>query len=146
MANVEAGNDKQLIIKELVESYSLTISSVPCPNSIRAISTLENIYGQYGYHVLDRILRLIAGTWEGENHSFSANMLNGVAKLIHAYGDDIKDDVFQSKLCHVSIKELSRAANDRRHGSLGFAEAMLIYYNKKNHGGLPWEKLYVRDT
>ncbi len=146
MANVEAGNDKQLIIKELVESYSLTISSVPCPNSIRAISTLENIYGQYGYHVLDRILRLIAGTWEGENHSFSANMLNGVAKLIHAYGDDMKDDVFQSKLCHVSIKELSRAANDRRHGSLGFAEAMLIYYNKKNHGGLPWEKLYVRDT
>lgn len=146
MANVEAGNDKQLIIKELVETYGLAIISTPSPNGIRAVSTLENIYDKYGYHTLDRVLRLIVGTWEGEAHSLSANMLNGVAKLVHAYGEDMKDDIFKAKLSQISIKELSRAAHDRRHGSLGFSEAILIYYNKKNHGGLSWEKLYKGKT
>ena len=143
MANLEAGNDKQLIIKELVESYNLSIAANSASGTICAISTLENIYDKYGYHTLDHVLRLIIGTWEGESQSLSANMLNGVARLINAYGDALKDNIFKAKLEQVSIKELSRTARDRRSGSLGFAEAILIYYNKKTHNGLKWEKLYT---
>lgn len=143
MANVEAGNDKQLIIKDLVESYDLTIAANSAPGTICAVSTLENIYDKYGYHTLDHVLRLIIGTWEGESQSLSANMLNGVARLINAYGDALKDSVFKAKLGQISVKELSRTARDRRSGSLGFAEAILIYYNKKAHNGLKWEKLYT---
>lgn len=143
MANVEAGNDKQLIIKDLVESYNLTVSATSSPGSICAVSTLENIYDKYGYHTLDHVLHLIIGTWEGESQSLSANMLNGVARLINAYGESMKDNIFKAKLGQISIKELSRTARDRRSGSLGFAEAILIYYNKKAHNGLKWEKLYT---
>lgn len=144
MANIEAGSDKQLIIRDLVESYGLKISSKSAPGHICAVATLESIYDRYGYHVLDRVLRLMVGTWEGVTQSLSANMLNGLARLVYAYGDSLKEDMFKDKLSRVSIRELVRAANERRAGSLGFAEAMLIFYNKKTHAtALEWNILYT---
>lgn len=142
MANIEAGNDKQLIIKSLVESYDLTVSGKSQPGGICAVATLESIHDKYGFHVLDRTLRLIIGTWEGIPQSFSANMLNGVARLIHCYGDDLKDDLFKEKLGKISVKEVSRTARDRRAGSLGYSEAMLLCYNKKSQRALRFERLY----
>ena len=142
MANIEAGNDKQLIIRDLVESYDLEITSTTAPGGICAVFTLENIYDRFGYHTLDRVLKLCVGTWEGVPQSLSSNMLNGVAKLVTAYGDSLKDTLFKERLSRVSIKEVSRTAKDRRAGSLGFAEALLIYYNKKTHNPLKWETLY----
>lgn len=144
MANIEAGSDKHLIIQDLVESYNLTITSSKTPGGICAVSTLETIYDKYGFHILDRILRIIIGTWEGEPNSLSANMLNGVARLVSAYGDQLKDTIFKEKLSRVSIKTLSQTARDRRVGSLGFAEAILIFYNKRSKSHLVWEKLYTK--
>ena len=146
MANIEAGSDKQLIIKELVESYQLEITSSASPGGICAVATLENIYDKYGLNCLDRVLRLCVGTWEGVPQSFSANMLNGVARVINAYGDTLKDTLFVERIGKVSIKELARTAKDRRAGSLGVAEAIVIIYNKKNHSALPMEKLYTHKT
>lgn len=143
MANIEAGNDTQLLIKSLVESYGLCISSKSQPGGICAIATLEKIYEKYGFHELDRTIRLIVGTWEGIPQSFSANMLNGVARLIHCYGDELKDELFKEKLSRYSCKEIARTARDRRNGSLGFSEAMLLLYNKKTQkDALQFSKLY----
>ncbi len=142
MANIEAGNDKQLIIKSLVESYHMEISGKKQPGSICAVSALEGIHDKYGFHVLDRTLCLIVGTWEGEQQSFSANMMKGVARLIHCFGDTLKDETFKEKLGRVSVKELSRTAKDRRAGSLGYSEAMLLIYNKKTQSPLRFDKLY----
>lgn len=61
MANIESGSDKHLIINSLVESYNLVICSRPVPGGICAVSTLEQIYDKYGYHTLDRVLRLCIG-------------------------------------------------------------------------------------
>lgn len=143
MANIEAGNDKQLIIRDLVESYDLSITSTTSPGGICAVATLENIHDKYGYHMLDHVLRLLVATWEGAAQSFSANMMNGLARFLNAYGDEVKDDIFKEKLGRISIKELSRTAKDRRSGSLGFAEALLLFYNKKCRNPLKWEKLYT---
>ncbi len=141
-ANCEAGNDKTILIKKLVESYGLHISLSSMPGNIVAVSTLENIYDKYGYDMLDRVLKLIIATWEGEMKSFSANVLNGLARLLNAYKDSIKDDIFKEKLGEVSIKELSKTAKERRAGSLGYAEAMLLYYNKRMKASLQWNLLY----
>lgn len=143
MANIEAGSDKHLIIKALVESYDLQITSGGHHGGICAVSTLESIYDKFGYHVLDRTLRLIIGTWEGSALSFSANMLNGVARIIHCYKEDLRDDLFKERLSKVSVKEISRTARDRRAGSLGYAEAIMLVYNKKSHNPLKFEKLYA---
>ncbi|EKE02062.1 MAG: hypothetical protein ACD_20C00430G0004 [uncultured bacterium] len=142
MANVEAGNDEQLIIKDLVESYGLFLSSTKSPGRICAISTLEYLYRKFGFHLLDRTLRLCIGTWEGDMNSLAANILRGVSKLIVAYENELKDDIFKEKVGRCSIKELSRTAADRKAGSLGYAEAMLIIYNKKLRTPLKWSRLY----
>ena len=143
MANIEAGNDKQLIIRDLVESYNLTITSNPTPGGICAVSTLEFIFDRYGFQALDRVIALCIATWEGIHMSMSANMLKGVARLIGAYGDSLRDDIFKERLGRVSIKEISRSATERRAGSLGYAEAMLNVYNKNAaKSKLEWSILY----
>ena len=142
IANVEAGNDEQLIIKGLVESFDLTISGGQAPGTICCVSTLEGIFERYGYQVLERTLKLIIGTWEGDVKSLSSNMLRGVAKLIASYGDDLNDDIFKEKLGSHSVKEISRVAKDRKAGSMGYAETMVIMYNKNFKNGLIWNKLY----
>ncbi|MBQ9278813.1 MAG: hypothetical protein IJ224_09310 [Lachnospiraceae bacterium] len=141
-AHLEAGNDKYIIINDLVESFGLHV----CPNSadfgICAVTSLVKIYEKTGYDILNRTLILIVGTWEGEAHSLSSNMLWGVAKVIYAYKDKLDDDRFKEKLGVISVRELSRTAKERRAGSLGYAEAIVLNYNKKSHGVLNIEELY----
>lgn len=143
MANIEAGNNKQLLIKDLVESYNLEITSSATPGGICAISTLEFIHDKYGFQMLDQVLRICVNTWEGTSQSFSSGVLKGIAKLIDTYGDDLKEDTFIDRLSRVSPKEIIRTAKERRAGSMGYAEAILIFYNKKARNTLPWDKLYA---
>ena len=147
-ANIEAGNNTQLMIRDLIESYGLTIGKTRAPGVVCAVSTVEAIYTKYGYHTLSRTLRLIIGAWEGDPNSLSANMLNAVAKLVVVYGDALNDEVFKDKVGAVSLKQLIRVAKDRRNGSSGYAEAMLLEYNGKKKGSnrLGLNKLYARNN
>ena len=139
----QAGNDKELMISALVESYDLKVSSNTGPGCICAISALTSIYDKYGYEMLDRVIRLIIMTWEGEQKSFSANIMNGLARFLYAFDDKINETVYKEKLGSVSVKELTKTAKERRAGSLGYAEAMLIFYNKRLKSPLSWESLYT---
>ena len=115
---------------------------------ICAVSTLELIFTKYGYHGLSRVLRLIIGAWEGDLNSFSANILNAVTRLIAVYGDTLNDEVFKEKLGAASVKQLVRAAKERRPGSMGVAEVMLLEYNgkkKSNSNRLFINQLYSRE-
>ena len=64
------------------------------------------------------------------------------AFLVDTFGDKMRDDVFKDKLSQFSPKEIARTAKDRRAGSLGFAEAILLAYNKKMKFSLKWGDLY----
>ena len=148
-ANLEAGSDDQLIIRDLIESYGLTVGSKKHHGTICCIATLESIYTKYGYQVLNRILRLIISTWEGDINSFSANIFNALTKLVVTFGDSLNDEIFKERVGNVSVKQLVRMAKERRSGSMGVAEAMLIEYNgkrKKPAGRLPINKLYAKDA
>jgi hypothetical protein len=148
VANVEAGNDDQLTIKRLVETYGLTITTKKASNTICAVGALESIFTKYGYHVLNRVLRLIVGSWEGDPNSFSANMLNAVAKLVVTYREHLDEDIFKDKVGGQSVKQLGRVAKERRSGSMGYAEAMILAYNGKKksmHHRLAMNKLYAKD-
>ena len=149
VANIEAGNDDQLIIRDLVESYGLELGPTKAPCVICAVSTIERIYKKYGYHVLNRVLRLCIGTWEGDTNSFSANILNALAKLVSAFGDQLNDEVFKEKVGAISVKQLIRTAKERQAGSMGFAEAMLIEYNGKRKNPaqrLSINRLHARES
>lgn len=149
MANIEAKNPDQLMIRDLVESYGMKISAKRAPGHICAVSTLEAIYKKYGYQVLNHVLRLIIATWEGDSNSFSANIMNAVAKLCVVYKNQLNDETFAEKVGAVSIKQLTRTARERRPGSMGYAEAMILEYNgkkKTSAGKLFMNKLYAKDV
>ena len=149
MANIEAKNPTQLLIQDLVHSYGLEIGNKRAPNVICAVSSLEAINRDYGINTLSRVLRLVIGAWEGDMNSLSANILNAVAKLVVVYKDHLNEDVFAEKVGALSIKALTRIAKERRAGSMGFAEAMIIEYNgkKKNQAyRLNIRQLYDKDV
>lgn len=144
-ANIEAGNPDQLMIRDIVQSYGLTIGNKKVPGMVAAVSSLESIYKKYGYHVLNRVLRLCVGAWEGDSSSLSANMLNGVARLVIAYGDKMKDEEFKEKVGAISPRQIGRQAKERCPGSMGYAETMVMAYNGKKktmQGRLSMSKLH----
>ena len=130
------------MIKRLVESYSLSIGLGKAYGVICAVATLERIYTKYGYHVLDRTLRLCVGTWEGDIDSLGANVLAGVARMIVAFGDQLRDETFKERVGFMSVRQLSRIAKERGAGSLCYAEAMLVAYNRKCKYTLRMSKLH----
>ena len=136
VANMESGNDEQLLINELVESYSLHISGVSNPGCICAVGALEKIYEDMGYEILSRTLRLIVGIWEGEKQSLGSNIIKGMAKLLDCYSTKIVDDIFIEKLETVSAQEIIRSAKERKGRVIGYAEAMLAVYNRKSRSPL----------
>ena len=142
IAHIEAGDDKQMMIQTIVNSYGLTITSTGANNTICAITTLERIYDKYGHSVLDRTIRLAVATWEGEDHSLSGGILMGIAKIIVAYGDALKEDLFKERVGRQSVKSIIRTARERRPGAMGFAEAMMLAYNSKSKNKLSMRILY----
>lgn len=140
--HIEAGDEKQIMIEKLVKSYGLILSTIKMPRSVRAITTMERVYDKYGIHVLDEAIRLIVGTWEGEDNSLAGNMISGTARLVAAFGETLREDVFKDHVGKLSIKQLSRNAKERRAGALGYAEAMIFAYNSKSKYKLSIRKLY----
>lgn len=144
-ANIEAGNPDQLMIRDIVQSYGLTIGNKKVPGMVAAVSSLESIYKKYGYHALSRVLRLCVGAWEGDPSSLSANMLNGVSRLVVTYGDKLKDEEFKEKVGAISARQIGRQAKERCPGSMGYAETMVMAYNGKKkslQGRLSMSKLH----
>ena len=142
VANIEAGNSRQLMIRDLVESFGLHLSPKKQAGTISAITTVESVYEKYGLQVLTRVLQLIIGTWEGDVNSFSSNMISAVARLAYTYDTDLVDEIFKERLGEHSVKEITRCANERSAGSLGYAEALLCFYNKKMKNQLDILKLH----
>lgn len=144
-ANIEAGNPDQLMIRDIVQSYGLTIGNKKVPGMVAAVSSLESIYKKYGYHALSRVLRLCVGAWEGDPSSLTANMLNGVTRLVVTYGDKLKDEEFKEKVGAISARQIGRQAKERCPGSMGYAETMVMAYNGKKkslQGRLSMSKLH----
>ena len=141
-AHIEAGSEKQMLIETIVRSYGLKLSGGKTPNAISAINTLEKIYDKYGQEILDRTLKLAIATWEGETNSLSGNMLMGIARLLVAFGDAIQEDSFVENVGKESVKSIIRTARERRGGSSGFAEALLILYNGRKKQKLDVRAIY----
>ena len=142
IAHIEAGDEKQKMIEATVKSYGLNITNSQAINGICEISTLEKIYDRYGQKILDSTLRLAIATWEGETNSLSGNVLMGIAKIIVAYGDSLREDVFKDHVGKMSVKSIIRTARERRPGALGYSEAMMLAYNAKNKYHLSLNTLY----
>ena len=144
-AHVEAGEQKYLLIKGLVNSYGLEVAGDSNERkNICAVSALENVYDSYGYHILDRTIRLLLATWEGELGSFSGTMIKAVAKIIVTYGSELQEEMFKVNVGNYTVRSIVRRAKEIRPGILGFATALVYAYNdKKKKNILSPDRLYV---
>ena len=90
--------------------------------------------------MLQRAIRLSVITWEGELESMTSGILRGITRLICAFGDELKDEAGKEKVGRCTARE-------RKAGSIGYAEAMLILYNRKNgsNAALKWASLYDKN-
>lgn len=152
-AHIEAQEPKQELIKEICGSYGLKITGNKIPeNHVCAVATLEKIYDEFGQEVLSRTLRLAVGTWEGAKNSLSATMLMAIAKMVVAYGDKMRDDIFKENVGLLSVNQIIRSGKERRPGALGYAYAMIDAYNGKRKSnrldphGLFGGKKTIRDV
>lgn len=100
---------------------------------IQAVATALKSYTTLGPDGYDRVLHLLHDTWDGEQWSVSANMLNAVTLLVKTYGKKLDDKKFISKLREVTRGQLSRTMKeyDNHGASVAYAMAMLQYYNYK---------------
>lgn len=69
-------------------------------------------------------------------------MLNAVARMLAAYGDALNEETFKERLGLIPMKTIIRTARERRPGALCYAEAILLFYNKKCKYRLSMRKLY----
>ena len=145
MANVEADSDKHIVIKNIVEQYGLCLSKAKSNRGICAVTALLEVYTKNGYEGLDRTIRLIVKTWEGEANSLTANMIRGVALIVSTFSESLRDDMFAERVGSISAREITRTAKERRAGSVGFAETILLMYNKKTKSQLSMTRLYNPD-
>ncbi len=74
--------------------------------------------------------------------SLSSGILKGTARMVAIYGDQLDEEMFKDHVGKVSAKNISRTAKDRRPGTLGYAEALVMAYNAKNKHRLMMQKLY----
>lgn len=142
-ANLEADNNEQILIRDLVNNNGLKLANNSGQNCITAISTIQKIYEKEGYEVLDRVLRLIVITWEGEAYSLSTMMLKAVTMIVKAYGDAISDALFKDRLRDYTAREIIRAARDKHNGTLGLAEEIINYMNRRNRTPIDYQPLYT---
>ena len=59
-----------------------------------------------------------------------------------AFGDQLRDETFKERVGFMSVRQLSRIAKERGAGSLCYAEAMLVAYNRKCKYTLRMSKLH----
>lgn len=145
-AKLEAGQKEQQEINEVLKSFGLVISHRRRPNGIFAVHTLEKIYERYGVEMLHETLNLALMTWDGEQNSLSGNMLTAIALLLHTYGARLHKDIFVRVVGKVPVINVIRRARERRPGALGYAEALVQFYNSnKNKHALSMKALYDID-
>ena len=143
LASIEADSDKHIVIKTIIEQCGLRLARSKNNGGICAVSALHEIYDKGGYEGLDRTIKLIVKTWEGEANSLTSNMLRGVALIVTTFSKSLRDDSFTERIGSVSAREIARTAKERGGGAVGYAETMLLLYNKKTKSTLSMARLHI---
>lgn len=106
---------------------------VNCRYGIQAVATALKCFSALGPDGYDRMLRLLKKTWEGEQWSITANMLNAATLLVKTYGEKLNEKRFVTRLQEVTKGQLKRVAAEYPYHSksVAVAMAMLQFYNYK---------------
>ena len=84
------------------------------------------------------------GPWDMGRRQTVADIryAEGNSSVAYVYGETLNDERFKENVGRNSAKTISRTAKDRRAGTLGYAEALVMAYNAKSKYRLPIKTLY----
>ena len=100
--------------------------------NITAVKRAYDAYRQLGPERYERMMRLVKETWNGESWSVGQSMLGGLSEFYKAYGNELRESRFISKLSGVSRIAFDREASSYygMPASVAYALAIGRYYNR----------------
>jgi hypothetical protein len=103
-------------------------------NTITALAKAYKPYKDRGPEEYERILRLIADTWDGAAWSLTSYVLGGVSVFLGEYGETVNRERFVKRLRSVTYEALRDEAKRQRRSSSDVAHALALI-KEYNHGG-----------
>lgn len=133
---------------EIQYKYGSTFKSVwPRINCVRHIEYC------YNAGILERMLRIVKLSWNGQDEALKECFLLGLAHFLIIYGDEVNDQIFISKFKRKpnrsAVKLIMRAASKQVNKSntgyrLALAVVFLEVYNNRSAKKLSADKLIVK--
>lgn len=136
-AGLESGDETCLAINAIVERNHFVVgTSARSFNTITAVFALITIYDSYGAEALDKTLRLIRETWDGNPTAKNREFLVGVSEFVHRF--EVPD--FAVRLGKVSLAAIwqeylqwaqyQNRATASREMRIAFCRILVRHYNK----------------
>jgi len=132
-ALVEAGDEKSVELKNIVENSGFTIvGNSHTDYGISALNTLIKIYNNSGPKRLKTVLHLIGKTWDGSPRSTNSKLLNGVDCFYGHYKEMFNENTYIKQLRKTLPDEILRdgtADLSTRDTGIKYAKQILLKYN-----------------
>ena len=136
-AGLECGDETCLAINAIVERNNFVIgTSARNFNTITAVFALITIYDSYGAGILNKTLRLIRETWDGNPTAKNREFLVGMSEFAHRFG--VPD--FAARVGKVSLTAIwqeylqwaqyQNRATASREMRIAFCQILVRHYNK----------------
>ena len=137
----EAGTDEEIsAILRLMEvnGFKWTLDKdIPGEYEIRAARAVLSAYRLLGQDAFDRMLRLLAGAWQGAPSSLKGGFLSGMALFVKTYETELVDRTAIKRLSAIDPEEVIRRGKtdfSTNRAALRYARVLWKKYNCQRGG------------
>ena len=137
----EAGTDEEIsAILRLMEvnGFKWTLDKdIPGEYEIRAARAVLSAYRLLGQDAFDRMLRLLAGAWQGAPSSLKGGFLSGMALFVKTYETELVDRTAIKRLSAIDPEEVVRRGKtdfSTNRAALRYARVLWKKYNCQRGG------------
>lgn len=134
-ALVQANDPETTDIVKLCREWGFTVLAKNNKgNNIKCVASLRKMYREFGARKLGTILMSIAYAWNYMEHSSDVAIVDGIARLVRTYPDQIDYNRLTQVLSNTTPKLILRDMEDKHHAVRGesrrAAYQILDLYNK----------------
>lgn len=137
----ESGTDAEVsTILRLMEDNGFTRAldkDIPGEYEIRAARAVLSAYRMLGQDAFDRLLRLLAGAWQGAPNSLKGGFISGMALFVKTYETELVDRTAIKRLSTIDPEEVIRRGKtdfSTNRAALRYARILWKKYNCQRGG------------
>lgn len=122
--------------ENLCSKYGITVGGTASNYNINALQSVDKMYDELGATKMERVLRILLGSWSGNRKCLGREMLEGMTEFMKLYGDDVDDKALIRSFEKTSPEEIISKANKltkNNTNTLGIRCAFIMFqtYNKR---------------